>query len=102
MKLRRSCDEFDQAVAGSRTDSAEGRKKENQMSDANQNTVNRNAGDPARSQRDPSRSHNQTRPLSTRSSGTEIDPELGAGIGQASAGAGLDEVIKQVDRKGKR
>ena len=66
------------------------------MSDASENTVNRNSGDPARSQRDPSKSYNQTRPLSTRSSGTELDPECGP-VGQAEAGLGLDEAIKLVD-----
>jgi hypothetical protein len=66
------------------------------MSDASENTVNRNAGDPARSQRDPSKSYNQTRPVSLRSSGSELDPECGS-VELATAGLGLDEAVKLVD-----
>jgi hypothetical protein len=66
------------------------------MSDASDNTVNRNSGDPARSQRDPSKPYNQTRPLSTRTSGAELDECCGP-IGQASAGLGLDEAIRLID-----
>jgi|HubBroStandDraft_5_1064220.scaffolds.fasta_scaffold1823385_1 hypothetical protein len=67
------------------------------MSDASENTVNRNSGDPARSQRDPSKPYNQTRPLSTRTSGSELDE--GCEITQASAGAGLDSIEKELGRK---
>jgi hypothetical protein len=66
------------------------------MSDASENTVNRNAGNPARSQRDPSQPFNQTRPLSTRTSGMELDECCGS-IGQASAGQGLDEAIRLIE-----
>jgi hypothetical protein len=100
MSLRKGCDEFQEFVECSTTHSGEGSQKENQMSDASENTVNRNAGNPARSQRDPSKPYNQTRPLSTRTSGTELDECCGS-IGQSEAGMGLDEAIALIDRRKK-
>jgi hypothetical protein len=68
----------------------------------NSNTVNRNydPANPAESQRDPSKPYNQTRPLSTRTSGMELDECCGS-IGQASAGLGLDEAVQLVDGRKK-
>ena len=68
------------------------------MSEASENTVNRNSGDPARSQRDPSKEFNQTRPRSTRSSGAELDEGCGD-IEQAEAGLGMDSITKLIGGK---
>lgn len=54
---------------------------------------------PEFSQRDPLKPHNQLRPLSTRTSGTELDEVCGSGIEQAGAGVGLDEAARKLDEK---
>jgi hypothetical protein len=59
----------------------------------NDNTINRNSGNPAFSQRDPSLPCNQTTPRSMRDSGVNLD-EFCPEIEQASAGQAFD-VLKE-------
>jgi len=59
--------------------------------------------DPTSSQLDPTQEYNQLRPISQRSSGTELDESCGPYSGSLSPGAGksLDEMIEQIDGGGK-
>ena len=61
----------------------------------NDNTINRNSGDPAFSQRDPSKPWNQVTPKSQRDSGVNLD-EFCPEIEQASAGKGLDAAVAKI------
>ena len=61
----------------------------------NSNTVNRNAGIPGESQRDPSKPYHQIVPRSMRDSGTNLDECCGRDIQQASGGLGLDKALNQ-------
>ena len=63
---------------------------------SSENTINRNSGDPAFSQRDPSKPWNQTKPRSMRDSGVNLDE---GDIEQAAGGLGLDEAIKKIGGK---
>ena len=58
------------------------------------------SNDVTQTQRDPSKPWNQKRPLSTRTSGTELDEGCGD-LGQFEAGKGLDKAVRTIDQKGK-
>ena len=53
--------------------------------------------DPTSTQRDPRLEHNQVRPRSLRSSGTELD--AGCEVTQASGGLGLDRAIRELAKE---